>query len=210
MLITGGSKGIGRALSEAFAEEYFVLTASRTEGDFVGDLTNQKFRNELVAKVDPFVVINCAGVFPNPETLIESMQINLIALMDLTITLMKKMKNGYVFNISSVSGSAVAPPNLTGITYAIAKKAVSDFSHVVQLNNKSKVKVCTLEPGFVMTDMANIKNRYHSKDPEEHIIKNGIVPFDPVYLAGVIRWIIQQPSDVVISQMRIMNSRSMY
>ncbi len=205
MVITGGSTGIGYAVAKAFENEFSVVTVSRSKGDFVGDLTDKSFRNKILSETNPHVFLNCAGVFPKDETAVTSFQINFVALMDLTVGMLKKMTDGFIFNISSVSATVSPSPFLCDIAYSTAKKAVSDFTHVMQYGNRSPVKICTIEPGFVMTDMANIQKRYKGRDPKDFIVRNGIIPMDPQYLSQVMRWIMQQPPEVVISQIRIMN-----
>ena len=55
MLITGASKGIGKACSKYFKNKYEVVTVSRTDSTICGDLTDITFRNKIIAEINPIV-----------------------------------------------------------------------------------------------------------------------------------------------------------
>lgn len=207
VVVTGASRGIGKALQGAFSKQYEMITISRTKGDFVGDLTDIQFRQKIIESVNPFVFINNAGIFPTSDLLIEAVLTNLVATMHFTIEMSQKMREGFIFNISSVSAVVPPVPNLESVVYATTKKALSDFSQMHQFAIATKAKICTIEPGLVMTDMADIKKRYAVKNPNDFMIRNGLVPMDPDYIVEVIQWIMAQPDHVTISNIRLTNQR---
>ena len=63
---------------------------------------------------------------------------------------------------------------------------------MLQSSKNKRVKVTTLEPAQIDTKMLKHKSEK-------------ITPLKPSYVVGVIDWILNQPSSVVISSMEIQN-----
>ena len=205
MLIIGGSRGVGRAVAESFRDEFSVITVARSNADRVGDICDPLFVKSLMKETDPFIVENSAGIYPNEKNLLESVRVNYMAAVELTMAALEKMPTGFIFNISSIAASLFPNQRRQDIFYYNTKKALSDFGHALQFKNKTDVKVCTIEPGFIMTDMANIRQRFESKEESDYLNHNKITPMEPSYIADVIRWIINQPAGIVIENIKLMN-----
>ncbi len=193
-LITGSSRGLGRALAEAVlaAGHQLVATARRPEqlADLVErfgpqvrtialDVTDEKAAHDAVnAAVDTFgrldVLVNNAGygnVGSIEDTSLEEfraqIETNLFGTISLTkaaIPLMREQGAGHIIQFSSVGGR-IGPPGRA--PYAAAKWGVEGFSEVLAKEvGPLGIKVTIVEPGGFRTDFAGASTTLNEGRPE--------------------------------------------
>lgn len=175
VIITGGTKGIGRALVEKFLKEGFkVFTCARSEKDieklgedcvfFKADLSIKEdviaFSEFVLTETSSIdVLINNTGVFIPGQIHTEEegnleLQINtnLYSAYHLTRQLVSKMidsRKGHIFNICSI---ASITPYDNGGSYSISKYALYGMTKCLREEMKEfGVKVTAVLPGAVFT-----------------------------------------------------------
>ena len=85
--------------------------------------------------------------------------------------------------------------------YYAAKKALADWIRYIQTNrNKRTVKISTLTPGIVMSNM------YAPGDEVSSVVlKSGMKLISMETCTKAVRWILEQPKDVVVEEIVLGN-----
>lgn len=164
-LVTGASRGIGKAIAEAFmAEGAVLLTPSHAELDLSSDASVGKYLAGLGKKVD--ILVNNAGINPlgsaedyTDEDLAAVLQVNLKAPMRLIRGFLPGMRErgyGRIVNISSV-WSLVSKPKR--FAYSTAKAAINGMTRAAAVEcAQHGVLVNAIAPGFVNTELTRKNN----------------------------------------------------
>jgi len=206
VLITGASRGIGKACAKLFGEHgYHVLAPTRGEMDLSSPESIHTYITALKTQVD--VLVNNAGI--NPLANIGSidftaarhlMDANFWAPVILTDLLAPAMKdNGYgrIVNISSIWSGVTKPGRAM---YASSKAAINAFTRTAAVEYAAyNVLVNAVAPGYVNTELTQINNT-----PEQiEIIKSNLPTkrmAEPVEIAELVYFLSSEKNTFITGQ----------
>lgn len=215
IVITGAASGIGRALSDTFAQKHARVIAVDCDGIGLAalceahakfgrsvtvveaDVGDSRTLKAAVSGIDFDVWINNAGIHGNGEFLTTNdeflrrvMSVNFFGVVHgtrLALEHFEKKGAGSIVNMASLSG-LVASPYMS--LYSASKHAVVGFTRSVQAElrlNRSQTHVLLVSPGFVRTPLLK-------KDPHH--------PF-PAWL----EWSLGTPESVSSAIVKALDSR---
>ncbi len=197
-LVTGGTRGIGRAIAERLRDEdWEVVVSGRTPREIAGirvvaaDNADPGDRARLVAEAGEIdLLVNNAGIAPRvradlldmtEESMDEVMRTNLYGPFFLTQAVAKTMigRGGTIVNVSSVSAYAAS---VNRGEYCLSKAGVSMMTQLFAARlAEYGIFVYEVRPGVIRTDMtAGVAGKYDA------LIENGLSP--------IARW--GEPEDV--------------
>jgi NADP-dependent 3-hydroxy acid dehydrogenase YdfG len=178
-VITGASRGIGRATALKLSTEYEIVAVARSGDELeslareirwrggtcrpvVLDITQPNAVASELAGVDAQVLVNNAGVGVikpfmelTRDEWTQMVDVNFNALFDVTRAVLPAMiarQSGHVVVIGSISGRSAFSG---GTCYAATKHAVMGFTECLMLEvRESGVKVSVVSPGSVATSFS--------------------------------------------------------
>lgn len=196
ILITGASKGIGKALAEIMIKENFFVIGTSRDGE-IKNIKNTNFyplaldlsstesienaHKEIFSKFKKIdILINNAGVGPDlgfltPEkkSFDVTFGVNVTGTVFFTEPLIKRIpKKGIVLNISSKLGSIDACESEDSVAYRMSKSALNMYTTILKNRLKGEIKVASIHPGWVKTAIreSNLENaRLTPKEAAENV-----------------------------------------
>ncbi|GGC86862.1 short chain dehydrogenase [Tersicoccus solisilvae] len=174
VLITGGTRGIGRAVAEQLAATHHLMIGGRDRDrtaeaaaaypsaePFVADLTSEQDVAAAAGRIDRLdALVHSAGITSlgtveelTRQTWREVLEVNVVAVADLTSRLLPALRRarGQVVLINSGSGFFTNPGNSV---YSASKFALRAFADTLREEERRHgIRVTSLHPGKVDTDM---------------------------------------------------------
>lgn len=216
-LITGGTRGFGRALAVALASTHHLLIGGtdRTRAEevcdqlpsaepFVADLSDPSQVAQAVRTVDRLgVLVHSAGIAPvgtadesSREDWRRVFDVNVFAVAELTRLMLPRLRaaSGTVVLVNSGAGlrgqGAMA-------AYSASKFALTGFGQALRDSEKGRVRVISVHPGRMDTDMQRGMSQAWGRAyvPAEHL--------RPESVAGVVAAAILAPPDASVDVIEI-------
>lgn len=220
IVITGGSDGLGKTLTESLSKENDVIILATNEDKLkkvsiknncnykICDVSTyelvEKSINEIIKDFDRIdVLINNAGLWiqeeldtNDSERINSVVDVNLLGVINCTkavIPIMKEKKDGLIININSQAG---INHKAERVVYNATKWGVTGFSKsLADEVAKYGIRVSNVMPGMMKTDMFNKMNIQKN-------MENGI---DTKEVAKLIEFNIALPNEVMIPEIGIQN-----
>ncbi len=215
-IVTGGSSGIGLAISEHLQNEnFYVINAdiqppkqknSETYIFLKCDITKAKDVAKLSQLVqsngEPTVLILNAGRGihekireGDPEKWIQVIDLNICGTLRVLRAVLPFMHKGHVIFMSSVSALNPYP---YGAVYAGTKSALNTIAETLRLEELPDIKVTTVSPGVVKTPF--FENMISGSNNVE---STGWGAIHPNEIAETIIFILKQKKDIAINNITI-------
>jgi len=216
-LVTGASRGIGRAVAQALSPTHHVLVGGRdadlvaevvaeleSAAPLIADLTDEAALAEAVAGIESLdVLVHSAGAVtfgPLAETTTaewrELLELNVIAPATLTRLLLPALRSAHGLVIFLNSGAGLAAYRGFAV-YAASKFALTALADSLRADERGRVRVTSIHPGRVATGMQARLTALEGMPyiPDAHL--------DPDDVARAVRLAVDLPADASLDSLRI-------
>jgi ribitol 2-dehydrogenase len=222
-LVTGGSRGIGRAVGEVLAAAGVRLTMLARDADALGRVAGELGARAIPCDANeadieralhligdaPDILVNNAGLFQprpldetSPAALAAALEVNLVAPFRLVHAIVPGMRargSGDVVSIGSIADHQAFPGNAA---YGASKHGLRALHDVMRTELRGTgVRVTLISPGPVDTSL------WDEIDPDS---REGFTPrsrmLAPNAVAAAVLFAVSQPRDVDIELVRLSRS----
>ncbi len=216
-LVTGGSRGIGRAIAQELSSTHHVLVGGRDSDlvaevvaglesatPFAVDLTDEAAVTAAVTGIERLdVLVHSAGLVsfgPLAETTTdewrEVLELNVVAPATLTRLLLPRLRASRGLVVFLNSGAGLATHRGFSV-YSASKFALTALADAVRLDERGRVRVTSVHPGRVATDMQARLTSLQGMPyvPDAHL--------DPTEVARAVRLAVELPPAASLDTLRI-------
>ena len=219
-LVTGASRGIGRAIAERLAERYEIIAVARSAKELQDaargiesrggrcrsialDVSDHAAVSSALGSLEVDVLVNNAGLGimkPIAEMSVDEwrrqVSVNLDGMFYVTRALLPGMitrQRGYVVNIGSLAGRNSF---VGGACYSATKHAVIGFSESLMLEVRDAgVRVTVIMPGSVDTEFSG------------HAAGHAPWKLTPADVAESVWYVVSQPDRALVSRVEMRPAR---
>ena len=209
ILISGGSRGIGKAISESLTDNYKVLGPSSAEMDVSSEKSVTDFlQNNLNTEDSLYGIVCNAGIFhsgnfenyslENWNKIITTNLTGTFNLCHLGLPYLRKSPEARIVIISSISGisgEAFAP------AYSASKAGLIGLAKSLALElAKFNITVNTIAPGWVKTDLAldQLKSEDMIKDNLGANLQNRWI--EPEEIASLVKYLLSHEARAITGE----------
>ena len=195
VVITGTSRGIGKAIARKFLDEGWKVIGTSTTGKSPLINVNLQMYALDLTRIDQIlsfsatlegtkgtidVLINNAGIsLPGDtehfslEVLRQTLEVNLIGLITLTEALLPViLDGGHIINMSSGLASLTEDMGTWSPAYSISKAAVNKYTkHLADVLQARRIIVSSFDPGWVRTDMGGMNAPRDPSEPAQELFQ---------------------------------------
>lgn len=219
VLVTGASRGIGRAIAIELGRDHHILVGGTRPGTvqkvadqlpsaepFICDLADERSTARAATRLTRLdALVNCAGISASGSTIAGTsreewrhvLEVDVVAVADLTRLLLPLLRASGGDIVMINSGSGFSRPGPGGGVYAAAKYALRAMTHALREEERGRVRVTSIHPGRVDTDMqialqARIGRPY---EPAEHL--------RPESVAATVRAALEASPDAMVEELSV-------
>ena len=193
VLVTGGTRGIGEAISREFAKKGYDLIINYVNSNDKAQNLKQELEKEYNIKVLPIQTD-----ISNEISIKNTLDINLIAPFVSTKLVgkeMMKQKSGAIINISSTNGINTYYP--TSVDYDASKSGLISLTYDSAVQFAPYVRVNCVAPGWVNTEMNKELPEDFVKEETERILVKRFA--EPKEIAKVVTFLASEDASFVNS-----------